>query len=58
MELDDVKVSLSEEIKDSMAVVIGVELLCHVDHWLGASREIGQISTETVYSLAFTFLMM
>jgi len=51
MELDDIKVSLNEEIQDCTAVVIGVELLHDVDKWLGSSKEVGTISTETVYTV-------
>jgi len=51
MELDDIKVSLNEEIQDCRAVVIGVELLHDVNKLLGSSKEVGTISTETVYTL-------
>ena len=49
MELDDIKVSLKEEIQDSATVVIGVELLYNVDQWFGTSKEVGKISAEKVY---------
>jgi hypothetical protein len=48
MEADDIKVHLKEEIHESLAVVIGVELLYHVDKWFGTSKEVGTISTEKV----------
>ena len=48
MEPDDIKVALKEEIHESSALVIGVELLYHVDEWFGTSKEIGTISTEKV----------
>src|SRR5271167_3852663 len=50
MELDDIKVSLDEEIQNNATVVIGVELLYNVDRWFGESREVGVISTEKVRS--------
>lgn len=48
METDDVKVELQEEIHGGSAVVIGVELLYHVDQWFGSSKAVGTISTEKV----------
>ena len=48
MESDDIKVALKEEIHESSALVIGVELLYHVDRWFGTSKEVGTISTEKV----------
>jgi len=59
MEADDIKVDLKEEIHESSAVVIGVELLYHVDQWFGTSKEVGTISTEKVfhrYSYKLTIL--
>jgi hypothetical protein len=48
MELDDIKVTLTKEIQESEAVVIGVELLHDVDKWFGSSNKVGTISTEIV----------
>jgi hypothetical protein len=48
MESDDIKVTLKEEIHESSALVIGVELLYHVDQWFCTSKEVGTISTEKV----------
>jgi hypothetical protein len=48
MELDDIKVSLNEEIQNRATVVIGVELLYNVDQWFDESRKVGIISTEKV----------
>ena len=48
MEADDVKVHLKEELDDCSTLVIGVELLYHVDQWFGSSNEVGTISTEKV----------
>ena len=42
------KVTLQEEIQDSKAVVIGVELLRDVNLWFGDSTEVGVISTDAV----------
>jgi hypothetical protein len=51
MEPDDIKVTLKEEIHESSALVIGVELLYHVDQWFGTSKEVGTIFTEKVCHL-------
>ena len=48
MEADDIKVHLKEELDDCSTLVIGVELLYHVDQWFGSSNEVGTISTEKV----------
>jgi hypothetical protein len=48
MELDDIQVSLKEDIQESEAVVIGVELLHDVDKWFGTSKIVATISAEIV----------
>ena len=57
MELDDIQVSLKEDIQESEAVVIGVELLHDVDKWFGTSKKVGTISAEIVCILMIYSLM-
>jgi hypothetical protein len=50
MELDDVKILLTEKIQSGSTMVVGVELLHNVDLWFGESKKVGSISIEVVYS--------
>lgn len=45
---------MTEEVQDSKAVVVGVELLRDVDHWFGHSQQVGTISTDAVRFLCLT----
>jgi hypothetical protein len=51
MDLDDIKTSVTENIKEGAAVVIGVELLHDVEQWFDTSQTVGTITTEAVRSL-------
>jgi len=56
LQAEDVKVTMTEEVQESKAVVVGVELLRDVNHWFGDSEQVGTISTEAVLSPISTML--
>jgi len=48
MELGEAKATLTEEIQDCSAVVIGVEMLHDAETWFGESSQVGTFTTDLV----------
>ena len=46
IELGEINVSLTANIQDSAAVVIGIGMLHNVDVWFSQSTQVGSFSTE------------